>query len=268
MAAGLESHQKLVVEQERLHRELELCRRIQAEMLPRASLRLGLAEIRGISIPAREVGGDFFNYFVLPEGSLALVVGDVSGKGVSAALLMANVQATLRARLPLEPDLARLLDTLDREVDESTPGGVYVTLFVGVLDTERRVMRYINAGHNPQFVLRPGGSLERLPSAGLPLGLLPGRGYVESELVLGDADLLFFYTDGMVEAENERGDMFSSERLEALLVAEQHAGVDDLLERVEGAVRDFRGTADLFDDATMMALRFDEGAIQGAGESG
>jgi HAMP domain-containing protein len=198
MAAGLESHEKLVVEQERLHRELELCRRIQTEMLPRAPLRLGLAEINGISIPAREVGGDFFNYFVLPEGSLALVVGDVSGKGVSAALLMANVQATLRARLPLELDLARLLDTLDREVDENTPGGVYVTLFVGVLDTERRVLRYINAGHNPQFVLRAGGSLERLPSAGLPLGLLPGQGYAESELVLDDADLLFFYTDGMV----------------------------------------------------------------------
>jgi len=104
MAAGLESHQKLVVEQERLHRELELCRRIQTEMLPRTRLRLGLAEIKGISIPAREVGGDFFNYFVLPDGSLALVVGDVSGKGVSAALLMANIQATLRARMPLEND--------------------------------------------------------------------------------------------------------------------------------------------------------------------
>jgi sigma-B regulation protein RsbU (phosphoserine phosphatase) len=267
MAAGLESHQALVVEQERLHRELELCRRIQAEMLPRASLRLGLAEIRGISIPAREVGGDFFNYFVLPEGSLALVVGDVSGKGVSAALLMANIQATLRARLPLELDLARLLETLDREVDESTPGGVYVTLFIGVLDTERRVLRYINAGHNPQFVLRPDGRLERLSSAGLPLGLLPGQGYAESRLVLDDADLLFFYTDGMVEAENERGEMFSSERLEALLIAEHQAGVGDLLERVERAVQDFRGRADLFDDATMMALRFDERAAQKPGAS-
>jgi len=129
------------------------------------------------------------------------------------------------------------------------------------------VMRYINAGHNPQFVLRPGGSLERLSSAGLPLGLLPGQGYVESELVLGDADLLFFYTDGMVEAENERGDMFSSERLEALLVAEHQSGVDALLERVERAVREFRGAADLFDDATMMALRFDQGIGRSAGDA-
>ena len=259
MAAGLESHQKLVVEQERLHRELELCRRIQTEMLPRTRLRLGLAEIKGISIPAREVGGDFFNYFVLPDGSLALVVGDVSGKGVSAALLMANIQATLRARMPLENDLARLVETIDHEVDENTPGGVFVTLFVGILDTERRVLRYINAGHNPQFVLRASGSIERLSSAGLPVGLYPGQGYAESEVALGDADLLFFYTDGMVETENERGDMFSIDRLEALLVAEHQAGVDDLLDRLERVVREFRGTAEPFDDATMMALRLDRG---------
>jgi serine phosphatase RsbU (regulator of sigma subunit) len=255
MAAGLESHQKLVVEQERLHRELELCRRIQTEMLPRTPLRLDLAEVKGISIPAREVGGDFFNYFVLPEGDLALVVGDVSGKGVSAALLMANIQATLRARMPLERDLARLVDTIDREVDASTPGGVYVTLFVGILDHERKVLRFINAGHNPQFVLRAGGGLDRMPSAGLPVGLFAGHGYTEREMALGEADLLFFYTDGMVETENESGEMFGAERLEALLGEATRDNVDEILDRIEQAVRRFRGSADLFDDATMMALR-------------
>jgi sigma-B regulation protein RsbU (phosphoserine phosphatase) len=171
---------------------------------------------------------------------------------------MANIQATLRARMPLESDLARLVDTIDREVDEGTPGGVFVTLFVGILDTERRVLRYINAGHNPQFVLRASGGIERLSAAGLPVGLYPGHGYAESELVLGDADLLFFYTDGMVEAEDERGDMFGIDRLESLLVAEHQAGVDDLLDRVERTVREFRGAAEPFDDATMMALRLDQ----------
>ena len=110
MAQDVEHRQQLVVERERLKRELELCRRIQTEMLPHAPLRLGATEIKGISIPAREVGGDFFNYFELPGGDVAVLVGDVSGKGISAALLMANIQATLRARLPLEPDLARLTD--------------------------------------------------------------------------------------------------------------------------------------------------------------
>ena len=255
MAADLESHQKLVVEQERLHRELELCRRIQTEMLPRTPLRLDLAEVKGISIPAREVGGDFFNYFVLPEGDLALVVGDVSGKGVSAALLMANIQATLRARMPLERDLARLVDTIDREVDASTPGGVYVTLFVAILDHERKVLRFINAGHNPQFVLRAGGGLDRMPSAGLPIGLFAGHGYSEREMALGEGDLLFFYTDGMVETENEAGEMFGAERLETLLGEATRDNVDEILDRIEHTVRRFRGSADLFDDATMMALR-------------
>ena len=257
MAEDLERNQMLVVEQERLHRELELSRLIQTDMLPRVGLRLGAAEIKGISIPAREVGGDFFNYFALPDGRLALLVGDVSGKGVSAALLMANVQATLRARLPLETDLAKLADGLDRDVDEKTPRSVYVTLFLGILDMERSLLRYVNAGHNPQFVLRSGGGIEPLSSTGMPIALYAGHGYKESVVQIGSGDLLFFYTDGLVETESDTGDMFGSERLQALLATEHAEGIDTVLERVEAAVRAFRGSAEVFDDATMMALRID-----------
>ena len=180
MAEDLERHQALVVEQERLRRELELSRLIQTEMLPRTPLRLGAAEIKGVSIPAREVGGDFFNYFALPDGRLALLVGDVSGKGVSAALLMANVQATLRARLPHENDLARLAAALDREIDETTPGAVYLTLFLGILDADRHALRYVNAGHNPQFVLHAEGGVVAMPATGLPIALYPGQPYEEA----------------------------------------------------------------------------------------
>jgi serine phosphatase RsbU (regulator of sigma subunit) len=257
MAEDLERHQALVVEQERLRRELELSRLIQTEMLPRAPLRLGAAEIKGLSIPAREVGGDFFNYFALADGRLALLVGDVSGKGVSAALLMANVQATLRARLPLETDLALLADGLDREIDKNTPQSVYVTLFLGILDVARSELRYVNAGHNPQFLLRSGRGIERLSSTGMPIALYPGQGYTESVVGVTSGDLLFFYTDGLVETENERGEMFGAERLEALLEAEHAEGIDTVLERVETTIRTFRGSADLFDDATLMALRVD-----------
>jgi serine phosphatase RsbU (regulator of sigma subunit) len=257
MAEDLERNQTLVVEQERLHRELELSRLIQTEMLPRARLRLGAAEIKGVSIPAREVGGDFFNYFALPDGRLALLVGDVSGKGVSAALLMANVQATLRARLPLEMDLAKLADGLDRDVDENTPRSVYVTLFLGILDVERSLLRYVNAGHNPQFVLRNRGGIEPLSSTGMPIALYAGHGYKEAVVQIGSGDLLFFYTDGLVETESDTGDMFGAERLQALLATEHAEGIDTVLERVEAAVRAFRGSAEVFDDATMMALRID-----------
>ena len=255
MAADLERHQALVVEQERLRRELELSRLIQTEMLPRAPLRLGAAEIKGISIPAREVGGDFFNYFALPDGRLALLVGDVSGKGVSAALLMANVQATLRARLPHESDLARLAAQLDREIDETTPGAVYLTLFLGILDAGREELRYVNAGHNPQFVVHAGGGFEVMGATGLPIALYPGQPYTEQVVPARPGDLLFFYTDGLVETEDDNGDMFGIERLRALLGIEQTKGVDAVLHEVEEAVRRFRGNHEPMDDATMMALR-------------
>jgi serine phosphatase RsbU (regulator of sigma subunit) len=256
MAENLAVHEAVVVKQERLRRELELCRLIQNEMLPHQPLRLGLAEVKGVSIPAREVGGDFFNYFVLPGGEIAVLVGDVSGKGVGAALLMANVQATLRARLPLEQDLAKLADGLDRDLEANTPIEVYSTLFVGIVDTKRRELRYVNAGHNSQFVLRKQGGFERLASTGRPLGLVAGAGYEQVALPLDDGDVLFFYTDGMLEAENEAGEFLGTERLESALASSPGTDVDTILAHVENAVRTFRGSAELSDDATMMALRF------------
>jgi serine phosphatase RsbU (regulator of sigma subunit) len=262
MAENLAAHQRLVVQQERLRRELELCRQIQNEMLPHQPLRLGLSEVNGVSIPAREVGGDFFNYFALPGGEIALLVGDVSGKGVGAALLMANVQATLRARLPLEPDLAALAATLDADLEANTPPEVYLTLFVGIVDTGRGVLRYVSAGHNSQFVLRAGGGVETLASTGRPLGLIAGGGYEQVTLPLADGDILFFYTDGMVEAEDERGDFLGPERLEALLAASPRGGVDAVLAHVESEVDRFRGSAELSDDATMMALRFGANKVE------
>jgi serine phosphatase RsbU (regulator of sigma subunit) len=253
MAEDVERHQHAVVEQERIRRELELGRQIQHDMLPQGPLRLGLTEIKGVSVPAREVGGDFFNYFALSDGDLALLVGDVSGKGVGAALLMANIQASLRTRLALGQDLASIAREIDVDIEGNTPGPVYATLFVGMLNPETRLLRYVNAGHNPQYVLRRDGRLEQMSSSGLPVGLLAGHGYTEDRVQLAAGDLLFFYTDGCVEAESEAGEMFGAERLEALL--KSSAGAEDLLARVEGAVKVFSGTAEPFDDATMMVVK-------------
>jgi serine phosphatase RsbU (regulator of sigma subunit) len=255
MAADVEAHQRAAVVQERLRRELELGRQIQHDMLPQAPLRLGLTEIKGVSVPAREVGGDFFNYFPLADGTVALLVGDVSGKGVGAALLMANIQASLRTRLALGQDLAALARELDRDVDSSTPGPVYATLFVGILDPITRLLRCVNAGHNPQYVLRQGGGLERMQSTGLPIGLLSGHGYNEQRLQLAAGDLLFFYTDGCVEAEDPAGELFGSEQLEAALVAAAGSSADQVLASVEAEITRFRAGRELPDDATMMAVK-------------
>src|SRR5262249_14279658 len=254
MAANVEQHQHAAVEQERIRRELELGRRIQAEMLPHAPLHLGLTEVKGVSVPAREVGGDFFNYFQLESGLVALLVGDVSGKGGGAALLMANIQASLRTRFALGQGLSAIAEAIDRDIEENSPGPVYATLFVAIFDPATRRMRYVNAGHNPQFVLRGDGRLEKMSSRGLPVGMLAGHGYKEMDVQLAAGDLLFFYTDRCVEMENEQGDMFGSERLEALVEALAHQSADQVLARVERAISTFRGGRDLFDDATMMAV--------------
>ena len=253
MAEDVERHRHTAVEQERIRRELELGRQIQAEMLPHAPLSVGLTQVEGVSVPAREVGGDFFNYFAQDNGQIALLMGDVSGKGVGAALLMANIQASLKVRLDLKQGLSAVADALDRDIEAGSPGPVYATLFMALLDPASRRLSYVNAGHNPQYLLRSDGRLERMPATGLPVGLLAGRGYTEQSLQLGAGDRLFLYTDGCVEVENDRGEMFGQERLEGLLVASARSA--DALHHIESALNAFRGQTEPFDDATLMTVK-------------
>jgi serine phosphatase RsbU (regulator of sigma subunit) len=254
MAQDLSENQKHLIEKERMRKELEMCRKIQEELLPRQSLRSGAVEIKGVSIPAREVGGDFFNYFKMSNGDMALLIGDVSGKGLPAALLMANLQATIQARLPLELDLVKLAEQLDGEIAVNN-AEAYLTLFIAVLDSQSLSLRYVNAGHNSQFLLHSNGSVERLASTGRPIGLLAGGGYQEKQISLKNEDSLFFYTDGLVETVNEAGEEFGMEQLEALLVEERGRSFDGMLADVEKAVNQYRGSVEAADDATMMLLK-------------
>jgi serine phosphatase RsbU (regulator of sigma subunit) len=263
MARDLRRNQEQRLEQERIRKELEIGRRIQEELLPRAPLRSAFAEIGGASIPAREVGGDFFNYFPLRPGEVAVLLGDVSGKGVGAALLMASLQATLRARLALEPDLAKLVDDLDREMGGTEPLAPYVTLFLAVLEGEAGRLRYVNAGHNTQLVRRRDGDVERLVSSGRPPGLYPGGGYAQEAVALGEGDALFLFTDGVIEAEDESGEPFGMERLEAVLSAHREDDLAALVGRVHEAVRAHRGPREADDDATLLALRAFAGPSSG-----
>jgi serine phosphatase RsbU (regulator of sigma subunit) len=257
MAEDVEKHERAALEQERFKRELELGRQIQNDMLPQAPLQVGRTELHGVSVAAGEVGGDFFNYFETGAGQVALLIGDVSGKGVGAALLMANIQASLRARLTLGQNLTALAEGIDRQIQADTPEPVYATLFVAILDPATRVLRYVNAGHNPPYLLHGDDSnarIERLESSGLPVGLLAGRGYAEREVQLARGDVVFCYTDGCVEAENETGVVFGAEALERALVEADRSSADALLRRMEETLRTFRGAREPSDDATMMVV--------------
>jgi sigma-B regulation protein RsbU (phosphoserine phosphatase) len=190
---------------------------------------------------------------VLDTGQVALLMGDVSGKGVGAALLMANIQASLRVRMGLGQDLSAVADAIDRDIDENSPGPVYATLFLGVLDPATRLLRYVNAGHNPQYVFHTNGGLRPMHATGLPVGLLSGRGYREQQVQLAPGDQLFFYTDGCVESENEQGEMFGIDRLEPLLIEAAQSPAP--IKRIEEGIAAFRGKSEPLDDATLMTVK-------------
>jgi len=255
MASQLSENQHRVIEQERLERELELCRQIQTEMLPKAPLWLPFAEIRGVSIPARQVGGDFFNFFPLPDGRVAVLVGDVSGKGVPAALLMANMQATLSARLPLTGNLAELAGQLDAEIARSTPAGTFLTMFIGLLDQRTMTLRWLNAGHDAPYVIRAAGDLVSLTATGRPLGILPGGQFAEQVIDIHPGDSLFLYTDGLVEAFAIGGEEFGTGRLEEILQRACAKPLEQVLSEVDAAVRAHRGATEAHDDTTMVAVK-------------
>ena len=185
---------------------------------------------------------------------MALLIGDVSGKGLPAALLMANLQATIQARLPLELDLVKLAEQLNGEIVANN-AETYLTLFLAVLDPQSLKLRYINAGHNPQFLLHSDGSVEQMQSTGRPIGLLQGSSFEEKSILLKNEDSLFFYTDGLIEAVNAAGEEFGMERLEALLIEERARGLEGMLANIESAASKYRGGIEADDDATMMLLK-------------
>lgn len=255
MAVDLKHNQVDMLKHEGLKKELEFSREIQKRLLPGSPMKRNRAELQGVSIPAREVGGDFFNYFPLPENQTALLIGDISGKGVPAALQMANIQARLQAKLPLGISLSLMAEELDNEIFNSTLPENYLTLFAGILDYEGETLKWVSAGHNTQYLLRREGGLKHLSSTGRPLGLLPGGGYSEAETKLEEGDTLLLFTDGLIDAENEKGEFFGEERLEKIFKQQSGRPINDILITVEKAIRDHCGNTLATDDSTILVLR-------------
>ena len=205
----------------------------------------------------RALGGDCYNFIPLQNEQLALVVGDASGKGLAAALMIANVQSSLRtAALFTGDDLAALFKAVNHQAYSSSLADRYATLFYGVFDNAKRTLRYINAGHNPPMILRRDGSVKWLSSRGARVGMFPNSIYEQKIVVLEPADLVIAYTDGVVEATNQEGEEWGGPGLLEAAVCGAHGcpNADDLVTSIFHSMDDFSRERQT-DDATLAVVR-------------
>src|SRR5258706_6815536 len=220
-AIRIENERLNVVEAQKqlISRDLEQAAEIQRRLLPRQAPIVPGYEIAGHNLPCQTVGGDYFDFFPYADGRIGLVLGDVSGKGMQAAILMSAVKGGVQVLFGGAPDdVATLMSRLDRVVAANFPRNRFVTLFFGLLDPVSGELTYCNAGHNPPFLLRADDSIERLASGGTTLGIFPGMGYEVKHSRLLPGDVLTLYSDGVTEENNPSGEEFGEERLASLLV--------------------------------------------------
>jgi serine phosphatase RsbU (regulator of sigma subunit) len=241
-------------ERELLEQELEVARSIQQASLPEEVPILEGWEIAPYYQPAREVGGDFYDFHLLSEGRLGVVVGDATGKGVPAALVMSTTCGMLRlAAQSYSSSPGEMLQRVNEALFPYIPANMFVTCFYAVLDPESGLLRYANAGHDLPY-LHHDGEAKELRARGMPLGLMSSMGYEEMELVLEAGEAALFYSDGLVEAHDAQGEMFGFPRLRALIAehGEEQALGDFLLEELYTFVEE---GWEQEDDITLLTLR-------------
>jgi serine phosphatase RsbU (regulator of sigma subunit) len=242
------------IERERIEQELEVARSIQQASLPGEVPELEGWEISPYYKPAREVGGDFYDFFELPNGRLGIVVGDATGKGVPAALVMANARSMLRAVAQAFNSPGEVLRRVNEALFADVPANMFVTCFYAILEPKSASLSYANAGHDLPCLHRTSGEAEELRARGMPLGLMPGMGYEEKEIILKSGEAALFYSDGLVEAHNPKGEMFGFPRLRSLVskYGEERSLGETLLE----VLHSFTGEGwEQEDDITLVTLR-------------
>ena len=243
-------------ERERIEQELLVARRIQQASLPKEVPELEGWQISPLYRPAREVGGDFYDFHLLPEGRLGVVVGDATGKGVPAALVMSTTCGMLQlaAQALGSSSPGEVLRQVNEALLARIPQNMFVTCFYAVLDPKSASLSYANAGHDPPYLQRR-GEAEELRARGMPLGLMPGMGYEEKETILEAGEAALFYSDGLVEAHSPKGEMFGFPRLRALIAehAEEERPLGDFLME---ELYSFVGEGwEQEDDITLLTLR-------------
>jgi len=244
-----------VREKKHLEEELAVAREIQRSFLPKRDPELPGFELAGAAIPSERVGGDYYDYIPIADGQMGLVIGDVSGKGVPAALIMASFRASLIAEIRNNYAIATILSKVNALLFESTEASSFVTSVYGVLDPAKRAFTYVNAGHNYPLWVRGDGGLRSLETGGTVLGAFLDSSYEEERLELAIGDVLLFYTDGVTDARNGGGEMFGEERLLALLQQEHHLSAAEIRKSVLEAVNRFVHGAPQFDDITLLVVK-------------
>jgi phosphoserine phosphatase RsbU/P len=242
-----------MLDKQRMEQELALGREIQSRLFPSPPSDVAGTELAAYSLPCYEVGGDYYDFIELPNGDLGLAIGDVSGKGVAAALIMSSLQAALRVAAPLEDDLPQLVRRLNALVYRNTRARKYVTFFFARYTPSTGTLRYVNAGHNPAFVID--GELTELWSTGRPIGIMPDGTYEEGSVQLAPGSTLFLYTDGLNEAAAADDQEFGMDRLRELVAAQRGAAVTEIPARVLEAITAFEAGAKPTDDKTIVVVR-------------
>lgn len=228
-----------VMRQRRVESELELARKVVEGLMPRSFPLIEGFDIYGTTIPFREVGGDYLDFIDSISERLPLLVADVSGKGLAAALIMVTFRAYFRATVINELAMRVVMGRVNRLVHDTTDGERFITAFYGLLDPEHKRLLYINAGHNPPFLLHRDGTSKLLDQGGLPLGVFDTSRYSESVVDLSSGDVLVMYTDGVVEARNERDEEFGLERLKEVVSASAERRAHEIVHAITTAVDEY-----------------------------
>ncbi len=269
MTAQIENLVVIAKEKERLQSEVEIATDVQNQLFPRSAPAMRTIELIGVCQAARMVSGDYYDYLCLPDGNLALAIGDVAGKGISAALLMASIQSIMRTQLAagLERSAAvgnggssrhvstsGIVAQLNRQLYANTAPEKYATFFFGVYDENSRVLTYTNAGHLPPLLLR-GNDSHLLEVTGTVVGAFPSIRYEEQEIAIQSGDLLVAYTDGITEPENAYGEEFGVERLAETALRHQHSEPKEIVAKIMEAVTHWSTAPELPDDMTVVIAR-------------
>jgi serine phosphatase RsbU (regulator of sigma subunit) len=245
------------LERQRLQHDLHVAKSIQQGMLPRKTIERPHVEIAGFNRPCDETGGDYFDYIPMPDRRMGLVIGDVSGHGIGAALFMATARALLRAFTYKVADPAEVLSEVNLFLQRDMPSGSFMTLFFGEIHTKTGAFRYASAGHNPMILFRKKtGSFEELGKTGPGLGLLEGTRYGTTETApIGPGDILLLYTDGLPEAMNPEKELFGEERMKTLLAGLQERSAQEIVNQLLRAGADWTKAREFEDDLTLVVAK-------------